>query len=384
MAIIGVRNCKFNGSTCGKVTNVSVSYNFKQFSRLNNNEYRYDSATVSIVSVGGFSNDIFNISGTLTWDTVEVQDGVKKVFSNTLYNVTLQEPNLSAVTKAESVSFTTYSIVGNCHYLPYGVLRWENVTPSTSLLRTNALEPFINENNLNDHYIVTTHNDAMNLAIQFKNAYNPQISSPVFIWDNDAKKAIVVSAVQNKGCALAFDGSGELQDIYRAKNSMGTLVKSWNAGLSTSYLGNLSPTQNLFDNDDLLVTDWTLDAGTNAYTGEYSKLYNRYFLSGGFPLSETPSEGDMLWLKVDYRIYPSAYQQQAFLGFDSRSGMLWPTRFPTNFFSSRNRITVEGFATYINGVYPALSQSSPIWFYNSAAGEKDAIQIYRFYAEEIV
>ena len=382
MAIIGVRNCKFNGSTCGKVTNVSVSYNFKQFSRLNNNEYRYDSATVSIVSVGGFSNDIFNISGTLTWDTVEVQDGVKKVFSNTLYNVTLQEPNLSAVTKAESVSFTTYSIVGNCHYLPYGVLRWENVTPSASLLRTNALEPFINENNLNDHYIVTTHNDAMNLAIQFKNAYNPQISSPVFIWDNDAKKAIVVSAVQNKGCALAFDGSGELQDIYRAKNSMGTLVKSWNAGLSTSYLGNLS--SNLFDNDDLLVTDWTLDAGTNAYTGEYSKLYNRYFLSGGFPLSETPSEGDMLWLKVDYRIYPSTYQQDAFFGFDNRQGMLYALKFPKNYFNSRTRIVVEGFAKYTNGIYPALRESSPIFFYNSEPGEKDAIQIYKFYGEEIV
>ena len=384
MSIIGVRNCKFNGSTCGKVTNVSVSYNFKQFSRLNNNEYRYDSATISIVSVGGYASDIFNTSGTLTWDTVEVQDGVKKIYTNILYNVTLVEPNLSAVTKAESVTFTTYSITGNCHYCPFGVIRYERVlNPQLNYFRTSCVELNVRLNGMDDHYHICHHDDAVRIAKQIERTFNPDISLPVYIWDEDNVKFIIVSAVQR--VPVTFEFSGAFETYPNVRKSVGLVIDSWNNGYTYTGFNYPGYDDNLFDNDQLLeATGWTRQttADGSYYTGEFSALITEFYSGGasGFDIGSGFAPGDVVWLKVTYSAQAASYKQDAFFGFDnSTPSDLWGSSFPADKMNSRLSATVSGFSRYMNGMFPMCGQSSYYNFYNSSNQAKNAINVYKFY-----
>ncbi len=380
MAVIGVRNCKFNGNTVGKVTSVSVSYNFKQFSKLNQNQYRYDSASVSIVSIGGYADDIFNTSGTLTWDTVEMEAGQKKIYSNVLYNVTLVEPNLSAVTKNESgVTFTTYSISGSCHYCPFGVIKYEKIVPSANPVRTSVVEVNVEYNNIWDHYYICNHADARRIAKQIEATFNPDISLPVYIWDEENTKFLIVSAVQR--VPVTFEFSGLYEDYVTMRKSVGLLIDSWNNGYSYHGFNYPGYSENLFDNDQLLsASGWSRvnDDTGSYYKGEFSALISQYYESGGFDIGQREQD-ELLWVKLTYAAQAASYNQNAFFGWDNRSGYLWPSAFPRERMNSRETLTVSGYVRYYNGMFPMCGQSSYFNFYNSSSSAKNAINVYKFY-----
>lgn len=117
MAIIGVKYAYHNGRTLGKVTSVSTTLTKTQLSALQQSKTITVGATISLVSIGGYDEAIFNDNGFFRWATVHIDDGIRTVKVHEIPNVVLQAPDISGTTKQESIDFATFSIAGqswNC------------------------------------------------------------------------------------------------------------------------------------------------------------------------------------------------------------------------------------------------------------------------------
>lgn len=124
MAIIGVPYVCFEDSISGRieqiygVNNVSATVNYIELSRINKNYKMPTTATVSINFVDTFTFSYirnyarFKVPGTLRWVVKTMTGGSIAYTIYEIKNVVLSAPSVSAVTKQENITFTSYDISG--------------------------------------------------------------------------------------------------------------------------------------------------------------------------------------------------------------------------------------------------------------------------------
>ena len=108
------------------VSNISATINYRQLSRLNKYYKVPESATVAINIVNSttYSNIFHNYSKapvTLRWVTKETTDYGYRWIVHEIENVVLSAPSLSAVTKQQSITYTTFDITGQSYSCPKGM-----------------------------------------------------------------------------------------------------------------------------------------------------------------------------------------------------------------------------------------------------------------------